>query len=54
MSIVFILSRPEFVPMVMERVASEFNKLQYNVKLTDHPVVEASTPVSRNTSAKIV
>lgn len=27
--------------MVMERVASEFNKLQYHVSLTnDHPLVE--------------
>ena len=32
--------------MVMERVASEFNQLQYNVKLTDHPIVDENTPVS--------
>ena len=32
--------------MVMERIASEFNKLQYNSKLVDHPLVEENTPVS--------
>lgn len=32
--------------MVMERIASEFNKLQYNVKMTNHPLVEKHIPVS--------
>ena len=31
--------------MVMERVASEYNKLQYNVSCaSDHPLVEEMTP----------
>lgn len=36
----------KFAPMVMERIASEFNKLQYNVKMTNHPLVEKHIPVS--------
>ena len=39
--------RPEFAPMVMERIASEFNRLQYNCRLTEHPLVEESKPVSQ-------
>ena len=38
--------RSEFAAMVMERVACEFNKLQYNVNLTDHPLIEGNKPVS--------
>ena len=37
--------RAEFGAMVMERIAVEFNKLQYNVSQTDHPIVEDSKPV---------
>ena len=40
------MCRAEFAAMVMERIASEFNKLQYSVNLTDHPLVEDSKPVS--------
>lgn len=41
------LCREEFAGVVMERVASEFNRLQYNVSLTSaHPLVEGLTPVS--------
>ncbi len=39
--------REEFASVVMERIASEFNKLQYNVSHTsDHPLVEEVKPVS--------
>ena len=37
--------REEFASMVMERVASEYNKLQYNVsQANDHPLIEELTP----------
>jgi hypothetical protein len=37
--------REEFASMVMERVASEYNKLQYNVsRANDHPLIEELTP----------
>ena len=43
-----IVFRSEFAPMVMERIANEFNKLQYNSKMVDHPLVEENKPVSRS------
>lgn len=37
--------RAEFASMVMERVASEYNKLQYNVSHANgHPLIEEMTP----------
>ena len=39
------VNRTEFASMVMERVASEYNKLQYNVShVNGHPLVEEMTP----------
>lgn len=39
------LCREEFASMVMERVASEYNKLQYNVsRANDHPLIEELNP----------
>ena len=39
--------REEFAAVVMERVASEFNRLQYSVSHTDdHPLIAEITPVS--------
>ena len=40
--------REEFGSVLMERIASEFNKLQYSVSQTsDHPLVEQIKPVSQ-------
>lgn len=43
--ILLLMIREEFASMVMERVASEYNKLQYNVsQANDHPLIEELTP----------
>lgn len=43
-----LFGREEFAAVVMERVASEFNRLQYNVSQTeDHPLVTEITPVRK-------
>ena len=43
-----VSGREEFAAVVMERVASEFNRLQYNVSQTeDHPLVTEITPVRK-------
>ena len=45
MCVCVCVCREEFASMVMERVASEYNKLQYNVSHTSgHPLIEEMTP----------
>ena len=44
---VISLDREEFAAVVLERVTSEFNRLQFNVSQTqDHPLIPDLTPVS--------
>ena len=51
---IVIILREEFVSMVMERVASEYNKLQYNVSHSNnHPLIDEMTPRIANITSTL-